>query len=206
MEALKCSDRGPSGSTIAKDTVGGGPQVDAKTTPEVVIMLRRLSQGMLGLTLLVLLNAVPQAGAEEDKPNLTTEKAREALVKFDKNWKDYANEPNFGDPRWKLKMETLVKLAKAGRTAIPLLEPAAKEGSPWAPHTRELAVYVLGVCRDIPAVCAAWANYDLSQIDVAKVGKQAPDFALADAAGHNYRLGEYRGEKTMVVTFILQDI
>lgn len=131
---------------------------------------------------------------------------RGILLKFDKNWKDYTNEPNYGDPRWKLKMETLVGLARSGAAAVPVLEAAAKENSPWAPHTRNLAAYALKIWREDAAIRDAWANYDLSQMDAAKEGKRAPDFALADAAGQAYRLSDYRGKKTVVVTFILQDI
>lgn len=131
--------------------------------------------------------------------------ARKALVKFDKNWKDYTNEPNFGDPRWRLKMETVVRLTHSGSAAARLLEAAAKEGSPWATHTRELAGYVLKMWRDSSAFRDAWASYDLSKMDSAKFGKEAPDFQLIDAAGQRYRLSERRGKKTIVLTFILQD-
>src|SRR5438132_12887722 len=119
-----------------------------------------LQQAVHPAVLLALVSLLSPTGlvtcGQKGPDSALEEAARDALAKFDKNWKDYTNEPNFGDPRWKLKMETLVKLAKAGRTAIPLLEGAAKEGSPWAPHARELAMYVLGVCRDMPAVRDAW--------------------------------------------------
>ena len=169
-------------------------------------MWRQVARVPLMLALAPLFTAPALVNGGEQKPDSASEKAaRAALVEFDKSWKDYTNEPNFGDPRWKLKMETLVKLAKAGRAALLLLEQAAKEDSAWAPHTRELATHILTVSRDTPAVRDAWANYDLSRLDVAKEGKQAPDFTLADASGQSYRLSKYRGKKTIVVTFILQD-
>ena len=146
------------------------------------------------------------AGQKKPDPAPGEETAREALVKYDKVWKPSKNEPNFGDPRWKLKMETLVKLAKAGPAAIPLLESVAKEGSPWAPHSRQLATKVLETLRDNAGVSNAWANYDLSQMDIAKEGKTASDFALVDAERRTYRLSELRGKKTIVLTFVLQDI
>src|SRR5262249_10239007 len=71
--------------------------------------------------------------AAKTPPSSEEKAALEALSRFNKGWKDYTNEPNYGDPRWKLKMETLVALAKGGPAAISLLEAAAKEGSPWAP-------------------------------------------------------------------------
>jgi AhpC/TSA family len=145
-------------------------------------------------------------GGEKKPDSESGNVVRDVLVRFDKNWKDYTNEPNYGDPRWKLKMETLVGLARAGAAAVPVLEAAAKENSRWAPHTRNLAAYALKIWHQDAAIRDAWANYDLSGMDVAKEGKHAPDFALADAAGQTYRLSDYRGKKTVVVTFILQDI
>lgn len=169
-------------------------------------MSHRLVRFLRPLTLLALLSAATPASAEDKVREADAEKsARDALVKFDKNWKDYTNEPNLGDPRWKLKMETLVKLAKAGRAAIFLLEQAAKNDSAWAPHTRELASYFLAVSRDTPAIRDAWASYDVSLMDSAQQGKAAPDFSLADATGRNYRLGDCRGKNAVVLTFILQD-
>jgi hypothetical protein len=148
-----------------------------------------------------------QAGGEKKPDSTAKEKAaREALTRFDKKWKDYTNEPNFDDPHWKVKMETLVALSKTAAASTPLLEEAAKEGSAWAPHTRALATYVLTMWRENAAVRDAWANYDLAQLDIAKEGRQAPDFTLADASGRNHRLTEYRGKRTIVLTFILQDI
>jgi peroxiredoxin len=43
-------------------------------------------------------------------------------------------------------------------------------------------------------------------MDTAMVGKPAPDFSLADASGETYRLSQFRGNKAVVVTFIIQDI
>ena len=171
-------------------------------------MSRQHIRTALVLALLLLFTAPAWVLAAQKKPDPAPgeETARDALVKFDKDWKPSANEPNYGDPRWKLKMETLVGLAKAGPAAIPLLQAAAKEDSPWAPHSRQLATKVLKTLRDNAAVPNVWANYDLSQMDSAKEGKPAPDFALSDATGQIYRLRELRGKKTVVLTFILQDI
>ena len=168
-------------------------------------MPRRSCRSVLVFVLLVIASAASGVNGGEKK--LDSDKvARDALVEFDKHWKDYTNEPNYGDPRWKLKMAALVGLAKAGAAATPVLEAAAKGGSPWAPHTRELATHVLKVWRESAAVRDAWASYDLPQMDSAMEGKPAPNFALADAAGRSYRLSAFRGKKTVVLTFILQDI
>jgi hypothetical protein len=131
--------------------------------------------------------------------------AREALARFDKGWKDYTNEPNYGDPRWKLKMETLVRLAKAGPAVVPLLESAAKTNSPWSPSARELAARVLEIGRGPAAARQALADYDLAQMDTAHTGKAAPDFALDDALGNTHRLSQFRGKKTVILAFVIQD-
>jgi len=168
-----------------------------------------LQQAVHPAVLLALVSLLSPTGlvtcGQKGPDSALEEAAHDALVKFDKNWKDYTNEPNYGDPRWKLKMEALVRLAKSGSGAIPVLEAAAKEGSLWAPHTRAFASYVLKTWREIGAVPNAWASYDLSKMDSAKVGKVAPDFMLVDAVGQSYRLSEYRSRKTIVLTFIIQD-
>ena len=167
-------------------------------------MLRRLYHGTLGLALLVLLTAATPASAEDKKPDPDAEKAaREALANFDKNWKDYTNEPNLGDPRWKLKMEVRVRLAQAGPAAFPLLEEAAKEGSKWSASTREFADETLGLLRK-DELRKALADYDLAQMDSARVGKLAPDFALKDATGKTHRMSQFR-DKIVVLTFIIFD-
>ena len=177
------------------------------TIPEVSIMMRRLYHVMLGVATLVLLSIATRAGAEDKKPDPDAEKAaRDALVKFDKEWKNYTNEANFGDTRWKLRMQTRVHLAKAGEAAVPVLEEAAKDGSAWKPHTRHLASEMLAKLRGPKPALDALASYDLGQMDSAKEGKLAPDFALSDASRQTYRLSQFRGKKTVVLTFILQDI
>jgi hypothetical protein len=130
--------------------------------------------------------------------------ARDALVQFDKGWKDYTNEPNLGDPRWKLRMETFVRLARAGPAAIPLLEEAARKDSKWSASTRGLAEDCLGLFKK-PEWRTALADYDLIKMDSARVGKLAPDFALKDATGTTYGLSQFRDKKIVVLAFVLAD-
>ncbi len=156
--------------------------------------------------LFIVATSAIRAAADEAGRGANEKAVRSALKKFDQNWQDYTNEPNFGDPRWKLKMETLVGVCRAGSVAIPFLQAAAKEDSPWAPHTRNLATELIEILRGPKEMREAVAGYDLEQIDSAKFGKQAPDFVLADVAGKTWRLSDLRGKKTVVVTFILQDI
>ena len=151
---------------------------------------------------------IPSAGVSgrEDRtdPAALAETAHDALVRYDTGWKEYTNEPNLGDAGWKLKMETLVRLARAGPAAIPLLEAAAKKDSRWSASTRGLAEESLGLLRK-PEWRKALADYDLAQMDSARVGKLAPDFALKDATGTTYRLSQFRDKKVVVVAFVLAD-
>jgi hypothetical protein len=49
------------------------------------------------------------------------------------------------------------------------------------------------------------ADYDLRNLDSARLGEMAPDFTLANTTGKTYRLSQFRGKKTVVVRFILFD-
>jgi hypothetical protein len=51
----------------------------------------------------------------------------------------------------------------------------------------------------------ALADYDLRNLDSARLGELAPDFTLADFTGKTYRLSQFRGKKTVVLRFILFD-
>ncbi|MBI1913722.1 MAG: HEAT repeat domain-containing protein [Planctomycetes bacterium] len=60
--------------------------------------------------------------------------ARETLAQFDK-----------GDPGWKVRMEALVRLVRAGSAAVPILVDALHKG---APSTREFSAQVLAAVAD----------------------------------------------------------
>jgi hypothetical protein len=168
-------------------------------------MLQQTVRTVLMLALVSLFTAPAFVNGAQQKPDSASEQAaRDALSQFDKNWKPYTNEPNLGDPRWKLKMETFVRLARAGPAAIPLLEEAAKKDSKWSASTRELAEDSLGLLRR-PEWRKALTEYDLAEMDSARVGKLAPDFALKDATGKTYRLSQFRDKKIVVVAFVLAD-
>ena len=142
-------------------------------------------------------------GAEQKPDSASEQAARDALSRFDKHWKPYTNEPNLGDPRWK-KMEVRVRLARAGPAALPLVEEAAKPGSKWSASTRELAEESLPMLRE-DELRKALADYDLAQMDSARVAKLAPDFALKDANGKAHRLSEFRDKKLVVLAFVIED-
>ncbi len=50
----------------------------------------------------------------------------------------------------------------------------------------------------------ALADFDLRNLDSARIGELAPDFTLKDFTGKRYRLSQFRG-KTVVLRFILFD-
>jgi len=70
----------------------------------------------------------------QDKAAAAVRAAREALARFDQ-----------GDPGWKVRMETLVSLARAGPAVVPVLVDGLKKGSP---PTRELAAQALVLFAD----------------------------------------------------------
>src|SRR5262245_30607247 len=93
----------------------------------------------LGPTLLILTIVLPLAGSvsADDKAGSTAaaeQAARNTLARFDK-----------GDPGWKVRMESLVGLAKAGPGTVPVLVEALKNRSP---SIRECAAQVLAVLAD----------------------------------------------------------
>jgi HEAT repeat protein len=182
--------------------------------------------------------------------------ARDALAGFEK-----------GNGDWKVRMETLVRLARIGPAAAPVLIEALKDSKP---ATREFAAQALVLFADSTAKPAleraladpkpgvrlyaiqalsmlgplprtkeneriltqdptvygvrpmmaaaleradrpnlsemrkALAEYDLRNMDSARLGQTAPDFTLTDYHGKTYRLSQFRG-KTVVLRFILFD-
>jgi hypothetical protein len=202
---------------------------------------------------------VPAVKAQEkaDSTAAVEKMARDALARFVK-----------GDPGWKVRMETLVKLTRAGRATAPVLVESLKDGSPSA---REFAAQALVYLADVkarPALQKAlndpisgvriyaiqalsmlgplprtelheWilandpnehsvrslmatalerddqprpgalrkvlADYDLRNLESARIGKLAPDFTLTDSKGKTYRLSQFRGKQMVVLRFPLFD-
>jgi hypothetical protein len=56
-----------------------------------------------------------------------------------------------------------------------------------------------------PAVTRKLIDFDVGQIDSARVGQPAPDFALVSANGETVRLKQFRGKKAVVLVFIYGD-
>ena len=86
-------------------------------------------------SVLALAFAVSFAGGLAAQDKAAAEKAaRNVLSRFDK-----------GDPGWKVRMESLVRVVKAGPDAVPVLVEALKDRSP---SIREFAAQVLAVVAD----------------------------------------------------------
>jgi HEAT repeat protein len=200
--------------------------------------------------------------AAPDPADVVQKQARDLLIKFEKE----GERPPDGtrNPRWKLRMECLVKLAKAGPAVVPVLVEAAKAGPA---HTRGLAVQALGFLGDPrarPALVQAvddpdrrvkllaiealartgrlratdkhrliaekdpaagtqfdmafaltrddkpnpevirktLAEYDLAQMNSARLGTAAPEIALADTVGKTYSLRQFRDQSAVVLVFL----
>jgi HEAT repeat protein len=206
----------------------------------------------------VLLLAGPLTAEDKAGSTAAAEKAaRSALAKFEK-----------GNGDWKVRMEALVRLAKIGPPAAPVLVEALKAGRPATrefaaqalvlfadantrptleraladpkPGVRLYAIQALSMLGPLPRteenerilrsdpgfwgvrpmmmaaleradranqaeLRKAMADYDLGNMDSARVGELAPDFMLTDFTGKAYRLSQFRGKKTVVLRFILYD-
>lgn len=53
------------------------------------------------------------------------------------------------------------------------------------------------------AIRRALSSYDLTRMDSAHLGKAAPEFALADTSGKTWRLGDFRGKKSVVLVLLI---
>jgi HEAT repeat protein len=63
-------------------------------------------------------------------------------------------------------------------------------------------------CKAQPSpgdVRKAWASYDLTKLDAARVGQLAPEFALTAHSGKTHRLSDYRGKKEVVLRYFKFD-
>jgi HEAT repeat protein len=220
---------------------------------------------VLLVTLCVLADPVRAQDQAKKKPPETSnasstptpqKAARDALASFEKGYGD-----------WKMRMQALVRLAKIGPAAAPVLievltdsKPETREFAAQAlvlfvdstakpaleraladpkPGVRLYAIQALSMLGPLPRtkdnerilttdptkfgvrpmmaaaleradrpnlaeMRKALAEYDLRNLDSARLGQVAPDFTLMDYIGKAYRLNQFRG-KTVVVRFILFD-
>jgi HEAT repeat protein len=230
-------------------------------------MQRGIITGLPFLLVTLCLIAVPvqaQDGAKKNPPETSNagstptpqQAARAALAGFEK-----------GNGDWKARMEALVRLAKIGPRAAPVLIEALKDTKPATrefaaqalvlyvdatakpaleraladptPGVRLYAIQALSMLGPLPRtkenerilttdptkfsvrpmMAAAlertdkpnlaemrktMAEYDLRNMDTARLGQITPDFTLTDNTGKAVRLSQFRG-KTVVLRFILFD-
>src|SRR5262245_25764329 len=158
-------------------------------------MVRRLPLVLVPLTLFGLLSV---QGAADGPAIKAAGPPREILATFDKD-----------DPGWKVRMRSLVRIANLGADAVPSLVAALKNGSSNTREFAVQALRLMGPlepaerweklrsdpdrgvrstvagaldCKDQPspeAVRQAYAGYDLTKLDSARIGELAPDFTLA---------------------------
>jgi len=144
--------------------------------------------------------ASPLLGADKEKASADGKRSASAAV--EKAARDTLARIANADPGWKVRMEALVRLVRAGPAAVPLLEEAVKKESPAA---RAFATQVLAVIRGPEAIRKAVTGYDLAKLDSARLGHVAPDFSLTDLSGKGYRLSQFRDKKAVVLTFFMDD-
>jgi hypothetical protein len=102
--------------------------------------MRTSKRTLLALALALPVGVLVPAVKAQDKADSTAaveKMPQDALAKFLK-----------GDPGWKVRMETLVKLTRAGRATAPVLVESLKDGSP---STREFAAQALVYLADAKA-------------------------------------------------------
>jgi HEAT repeats/AhpC/TSA family len=97
-------------------------------------MLRSLVRTLLMLTFALLLAGSVSADDKAGSTAAAEQAARNTLARFDK-----------GDPGWKVRMESLVRVVKVGPGAVPVLVEALKNRSP---SIREFAAQVLAILAD----------------------------------------------------------
>jgi hypothetical protein len=99
-------------------------------------------------------------------------------------------------------MEAWVRLMRAGPDAVPVLGQALKKESP---AVRAFATQALALMRGPAANRKAVTDYNLSELDSARLGHVAPDFTLTDLSGKACRLSQFRGKNDVVLTFLADD-
>jgi len=91
--------------------------------------------------------------------------------------------------------------------AEPLIERLRREGGDR--HIRHRAIVAHGRFTEnattYPELIEAWRDVDESRFRLAKVGRPAPDFELADTTGKSRRLSDFKGKKTVVLIWIFAD-
>jgi HEAT repeat protein len=143
---------------------------------------------------------------KRDSPS-AREFAAQALVLFaDPNTRT-ALEQAVEDPESGVRLYAIHALSMLGR--LPRTERyeqmVADDPNKWGVRAMMAAALEREDRPDPAALRQALAEYDLRTLDSARIGEPAPDFTLADHTGKTFRLSQFRGNKTVVLRFILFD-
>jgi HEAT repeat protein len=137
----------------------------------------------------------------------TREFAAQALVLFADSKTRPALERALADPKTGVRIYAIQALSMLGPLPPTEKHKRMLTDDPTVFGVRPMMAAALE--REDRANLAEWrkalADYDLHKMDSARVGEMAPDFTLADFTGKTYRLSQFRGEKTVVLRFILYD-
>jgi HEAT repeat protein len=146
------------------------------------------------------------AEALTDTPPATRELAAQALVLFADAKIKPALERALADPKPGVRLYSIFALSMLG--ALPRTEENERilTNDPSGFGVRPLMAAALERADrpNLAELRKTLAEYDLKNMDSARVGQPAPDFTLMDYTGKKVRLSQFRG-KTVVVRFILFD-
>ena len=140
-------------------------------------------------------------------PPATREFAAQALVLFAEPGTRPALERALADPKSGVRIYATQALSMLGR--LPRTERHEQilrdDPSEFGVRPMMAAALARDDRPDAGQLRKALAGYDLRSLDSARLGETAPDFALTDFTGKEYRLSQFRGKKAVVLRFILFD-
>jgi hypothetical protein len=113
-----------------------------------------------------------------------------------------ALEQALDDPEPRVHIYALKALNMLGR--VELTKPRRERLKKKAPYWMREYIDLVADRDEMPsprAMREALQGYDLATMDSARVGRVAPDFALADASGTVHRLSRFRGQKVVILEF-----
>jgi HEAT repeat protein len=146
------------------------------------------------------------AEALTDSPPATREFAAQALVLFADAKVKPALERALADLKPGVRLYSILALSMLG--PLPRTEDneriLTKDPSYYGVRPLMAAALERADRPDLAELRKTLAEYDLRNMDSARVGQPAPDFTLMDSTGKKVRLSQFRG-KTVVVRFILFD-
>jgi alkyl hydroperoxide reductase subunit AhpC len=112
------------------------------------------------------------------------------------------------DPDDVVRAQAAVALRQIGRSqSLPVVQQAQTDDrSKDVRHQAQLAAYAIqnGI-RPTPELAAAYTGLDEKRFDRVRVGEPAPDFELSDTEGRIWRSNDFRGQKPLVLIWILAD-